>query len=233
MQQLSHGNIENCQTSSKSTVVSDLPCLWLRGTRRSSGQSCSAARSTLKGSLGGKKEGKVETNLTSQRDLQADERAQRNAPVRDDREQKSYGKENCSCGETKTTTRRVSLLRSGIRFVCLFCTGRSFSLGFAEQNWKVIRFVVTTDSLAVEGWRGAFAGTNDGWRWGRKKFKPHNEWQKIRGTDVISKNSLASGLRFQSLVARTSQAIFSSLLSIYSMCESIKNDGDLRSLNQR
>ncbi|TWW80549.1 hypothetical protein D4764_01G0003640 [Takifugu flavidus] len=44
---------------------------------------------------GGKKEGKVETNLTSQRDLQADERAQRNAPVRDDREQKSYGKENC------------------------------------------------------------------------------------------------------------------------------------------
>lgn len=83
---------------------------------------------------GGKKEGKVETNLTSQRDLQADERAQRNAPVRDDREQKSYGKENCSCGETKTTTRRVSLLRSGIRFVCLFCTRRSFSLGFAEQN---------------------------------------------------------------------------------------------------
>lgn len=78
--------------------------------------------------------GKVETNLTSQRDLQTDERAQRNAPVRDDREQKSYGKENCSCGETKTTTRRVSLLRSGIRLVCLFCTGRSLSLGFAEQN---------------------------------------------------------------------------------------------------
>lgn len=91
------------------------------------------ARSAPKASLG-KKEGKVETNLTSERDLLADEREQRNAPVRDDREQKSYGKENCSCGETETTTRRVSLLRSGIRFVCLFCIGRAFSSGFAEQN---------------------------------------------------------------------------------------------------
>lgn len=85
-------------------------------------------------SITGKKEGKVETNLTSERDLQADEREQRNAPVRDDREQKSYGKENCSCGETKTTTRRVSLSRSGIRFACLFCIERAFSLGCAEQN---------------------------------------------------------------------------------------------------
>lgn len=76
----------------------------------------------------GKKQGKIETNLTSERDTRADERQERNAPVRDDREQKSYGKENCSCGETKTTTRRVSLLRSGIHFVCLFSVGRAFSL---------------------------------------------------------------------------------------------------------
>lgn len=87
-------------------------------------------------SITGKKEGKVETNLTSERDLQADEREQRNAPVRDDREQKSYGKENCSCGETKTTTRRVSLLRSGIS-LCVFVLYReSFFFGFSRAELK-------------------------------------------------------------------------------------------------
>lgn len=78
--------------------------------------------------IGRKKKRKVETNLTTEGDLLADERKEQKAPVKDDREQKSYGKENCSCGETKTTTRRVSLLRSGIRFACLFSVGRAFSL---------------------------------------------------------------------------------------------------------
>lgn len=101
-----------------------------------------------------KKKGEVETNLTSEGDLLADERKEQKAPVKDDREQKSYGKENCSCGETKTTTRRVSLLRSGIRFVCLFSVGRAFSLVLQSRTWKLIRFVVTTDSLAIESGKG-------------------------------------------------------------------------------
>lgn len=104
------------------------------------------------------KEGKVETNLTSERDLLADESKQQNAPVRDDREQKSYGKENCSCGETKTTTCRVSLLRSGIHLVCLFSVGRAFSLVLQSRTWKLIRFVVTTDSLAIESGKGLLQG---------------------------------------------------------------------------
>lgn len=180
-----------------------------------------------------KKEGKAETNLTSERDLLADESEQQNAPVRDDGEQKSYGKENCSCGETKTTTRRVSLLRSGIHFVCLFSVGRDFSLVLQSRTWKLIGFVVTTDSLAIEGGKGLLQGQMMDEGGEGKQFKPHNEWQKIREADVISKNNLASGLWFQSLVARTSQAVFSSLLSIFSMCESIKNEGDSKSLKQQ
>lgn len=180
-----------------------------------------------------KKEGKVETNPTSERDLLADESEQQNAPVRDDREQKSYGKENCSCGKTKTTTRRVSLLRSGIHFVCLFSVGRAFSLVLQSRTWKLIGFVVTTDSLAIERGKGLLEGQMMDEGGEGKQFKPHNEWQKIREADVISKNTLASGLWFQSLVARTSQAVFSSLLSIFSMCESIKNEGDLKSLKQQ
>lgn len=140
-------------------MFSDLPRLWLPQTRTSSsGQSCSSARSALKMSPGSleakKKKGKVETNLTSEGDLLADEGKEQKAPVKDDREQKSYGKENCSCGKTKTTRRRVSLLRSGIRFVCLFSVGRAFSLVLQSRTWKLIRFVVTTDSLAIESGKG-------------------------------------------------------------------------------
>lgn len=178
-------------------MFSNLPRLWLRGTERAAGRAA-AQRGALweKAPDHWKKEGKVETNLTSEKDLLADEHQQQNAPARDDREQKSYGKENCSCGETKTTTRRVSLLRSRIRFVCLFSVGKAFSLSLQGRTRKLIRMIVTTDSLAIERGKGL---SQDKWwmKVGRgKKFKPHNEWQKIRETDVISKYSLASGLRF-------------------------------------
>lgn len=73
-----------------------------------------------------KKEGKVQTNLTSERDLLADESEQQNALLRDDREKKSYGKENCSCGETKTTTRRVSLWEAGFILCVCLVSGKLF-----------------------------------------------------------------------------------------------------------
>lgn len=135
-------------------MFSDLPRLWLWGTW--TGRAAAQWGALWKRAPDHwKKEGKVETTLTSERDLLADESQQQNAPVRDDRKQKSYGKENCSCGETKTTTRRVSLLRSGIHFVCLF---RVFSLVSQSRTWKLIRFVVTTDSLAIERGKGLLQG---------------------------------------------------------------------------
>lgn len=116
-----------------------------------------------------KKEGKVETNPTSERDLLADESEQQNAPVRDDRQQKSYGKENCSCGKTKTTTRRVSLLRSGIHFVCLFSVGRAFSLVLQSRTWKLIDLLWQPTAWRLKEGRGFWRD-----KWWMKVGKENN-----------------------------------------------------------
>lgn len=138
------------------------------------------------------KEWRKEIELTRERESSRQMKANgwwkwKYGPVRDNREKKSYGKENCSCGKGKTTQDRVSLFyyyaeeRKG-EIQCMCVCRESFLLcwrWFLQSRAESSQICLTNDSLMTERLKG-FAGLNGIWGKGRgKNNQPHNEWQKI------------------------------------------------------
>lgn len=95
--------------------------------------------------------------------------------------------------------------------VCLSCVARAFFYGvggFAKQNWDWSDLLWRmTDWWRKDG-RASQSWMTDEGRRGRKKDRPHSEWQKIRDRekDSVSKNSPARGLWWQPWATQTRQS---------------------------